>query len=71
MSWMLCESSQSLSELALALMWICYCVRRTQQLCPRPNSMLRKSDSVEGGGTTAVGVNLEANWKPNLGPVFE
>ena len=67
MPWLLSKSSQSPSELALAFIWKCYGVRRIEQLCPRPNSLLSKSNSLEERRTSALGINLETNRKPDLG----
>ena len=70
MSWMLCESSHSLPELALALMWIWYRVGRTQQLCPRPNTVIAQSNRAECGRASARCVNLKPNWKAAPGSIL-
>src|SRR4051812_19939960 len=66
MARLLCISSQPLTKLALALMCIGYCVGRSQQLRPTPNSCLGDSDCREESGTTAIRINLESCRKPAL-----
>lgn len=70
MSWMLRESSHSHSEISLALMGICYCICRTQQLCPRPDSVLRHANGIEKRRAPALCMNLEPRRKSMLGSLL-